>query len=116
MIDLRKSIAKYLYVLVPKDEIATEDTRLWRGRVNTIEGKVGKMITEYHHSTLNQLKSDKKEIKDDTREIQQIKKDIEQIKGDMRELRNMNVDTKRMKEDLEDMKEILLLLKDKTIE
>lgn len=63
LVAFRRSIGKYLYVLLPKEGDMTQDMRMWQGRVKTIEDKVGKMILECQSSIMKKLEEEKKEMK-----------------------------------------------------
>eukprot|EP00210_Caulerpa_lentillifera_P007802 g7446.t1 len=97
---LEKSIGKYLYVLLPKDEDITDDMRLWQGRVKTIEDKVGKMIRDSENKIMKRIEENKEEMRGDIIELMKMK-------GDVSKLKEMKEDNERMKEDINEIKQML---------
>jgi len=96
----RSSIGKYLYVLLPKHEHKTDDTRLWQGRVKTIEEKVGKKILVSQKKVMKQMKKDSEKVQAIVNEIRQTKEDVKQLKEDIKEI-------KQMKEDINEIKQLV---------
>eukprot|EP00210_Caulerpa_lentillifera_P007841 g7483.t1 len=69
---IEDSIGEYLHVLYPKDEDAYNESKLWQGRVKTIEDKVAKMIKESEKRMTKRMEEKLDEIKKDTNEIKQM--------------------------------------------
>lgn len=73
----------------------SEKTKLWQGRINTIEQRVGTMITISQNRIMSQVKQGMKQTKESVNEIKHVKEVINHIQGD-----------------IENIKDIMLLLKD----
>jgi len=89
----RKDMDKWLYVIFPKDQKESDDIKLWKGRVKTIEGIVERIVRDNQSSVIGEIKDEInskvtslcKEIetlkKNCRKDIQSLKKMIEECLG-----------------------------------